>query len=499
MRHERIDRGRAESVDVKTRLRCKMQDPPADLRRTRGIRTAHRGFALQLHDLCPAGRAGPWKHVRLAPGLAFREIHAANRRDDFAGLLKVDEVADPEIQPRDHIAVVQGRPRHGASRDAHRRKFGHGREQASATDLHGDAEQLGLDPLRGELEGHRPARRAMGLARIAAPCHRIQLHNRAIGREGEIPARLPEFPHYRPHFVRPARDPVFLQGRQSPRPRLLVKAVLRGRSHRRRFPCAPTIKHDLQPSRRDFPRIEQSGRGGSQVARVCKQRLIGLFARLVDPGELGPRQVDLAAKFDEFRHRIRHSAGRHPAEFARQRTDRPSIGRDLVSLGPIAARDNADEPPVFVGNADREAIDLGFDHYRDVLPPDPPDKAAEERPQFRLGVSLVETRHWLDVATDREKTGAIVAHRQLWSAALAQLRKGGFKVCQFTLELVVGKIADLEIEGIVVRNHPTEQVAALPGLPERQDGGCGGRSGRRTSSGPRRRWRDPGRRQRTDE
>src|SRR4029450_5706498 len=67
------------------------------------------------------------------------------------------------------------------------------------------------------------------------------------------------------------------------------------------FGSADAIAPDRQRARTGDLRIQLAGRAGSRVARVGKGRQALCHTLLVQPGEVGERQVDLAAHLDQKR------------------------------------------------------------------------------------------------------------------------------------------------------------------------------------------------------
>ena len=87
---------------------------------------------------------------------------------------------------------------------------------------------------------------------------------------------------------------------------------------------------------------------GPAVAWIGVQRQAGLFTLGVDPGELGPGHVDLAASLD------RQGLGQP----CRDRPDRAQVGADVLAGRAIAARGAQGEPATLEAQADGQAVDL---------------------------------------------------------------------------------------------------------------------------------------------
>ena len=84
---------------------------------------------------------------------------------------------------------------------------------------------------------------------------------------------------------------------------------------------------------------------------------------LVEAGEAGEREVDLAAHLE---HRRRPARPRQ-AQRERDRADRAQVRRHVLAPRAVAARRAADERAVLVDERDRRAVDLRLDHVGDRL------------------------------------------------------------------------------------------------------------------------------------
>ena len=159
---------RSSSCDSTAQPAPSMSIPPrptkwpnswAEARRTGRVRAVHPHRALVLDDRRAADRArGGHRELALRPGPALDD-RADDLRDDVAGLLEDDPVADPDVLAPDLVEVVEGRPGDGRAGDLDRRHVGDRRERPGPADVRDDVLDERLDLLRRELEGDRPARR----------------------------------------------------------------------------------------------------------------------------------------------------------------------------------------------------------------------------------------------------------------------------------------------------------------------------------------------------
>ena len=96
---------------------------------------------------------------------------------------------------------------------------------------------------------------------------------------------------------------------------------------------------------------------GGGIARVGEGRLAVLGALLVELGEVGDRQVDLAAHLDQL--------GR-VLDPQRDRLDRAQVLGDVLADAAVAAGRSPGEDPVLVGEGDRQPVDLRLGDVADL-------------------------------------------------------------------------------------------------------------------------------------
>ncbi len=162
--HELADHRFAESFDVHRSAGSEVLDPPLHLRWALRINAAHRDLPLILYHRASALRALGWHVKFFLRTRAQVRAHAHDRRNNLAGFLDQDDVADPNVLPLDFLFVVQGGARDAAAANRHRLEGRDRSQNARATDLNQNVEQLRLDSLRFVLVGDRPARRLRGKA-----------------------------------------------------------------------------------------------------------------------------------------------------------------------------------------------------------------------------------------------------------------------------------------------------------------------------------------------
>lgn len=112
------------------------------------------------------GRAGA------EPGLASQHF-----RDDIAGLDDANGVADPDVFPRDLLAMCSVAPRHGDALDPHPPEDGDGRKDAGPGHPDHDVVDKRLRRAGRQLEGERPAGLASGRRQPAARVRIVELHD----------------------------------------------------------------------------------------------------------------------------------------------------------------------------------------------------------------------------------------------------------------------------------------------------------------------------------
>ena len=211
-----VDHGLAQALDVDAPLRGEMLHAAPDLRRdSRDSGSAARPPPRTARPWCRT--PGIWREnvgrgIRRAAVL----VHADHRRDDLAGLLHVDVVADADVLAGDLVALCS------VARDTVVPASTTGSSSATGVstpvrpDLHRDRLEAGLGPLGREFVGDGPARRLRGAAGLALLRQRVEFDHRAVGGIGEPVPQLVEFLHRRPCLVDAVRGPELLHPGQAP-------------------------------------------------------------------------------------------------------------------------------------------------------------------------------------------------------------------------------------------------------------------------------------------
>ena len=195
---ELIDALRAEPLDVEGVARDEMLEALARLRRADQPAGAapHRILLARAridlaHGVAAAGRAHGREDVGLGARRALVERHLEHLRDDVAGALHHDRVADADVDAAadrlavaadalDVVLVVQRRVRDHDAADGHRAELRDRVQRAGAADLDLDVLQDRRRLLGRELVGERPARRARDEAEALLQVEVVDLVDDAV-------------------------------------------------------------------------------------------------------------------------------------------------------------------------------------------------------------------------------------------------------------------------------------------------------------------------------
>ena len=117
-------------------------------------------FCFRAADGAMLGKLKGWP-----PVLAIGIDDANHLRNDFAGFLDDDRVADADVLAGDFVGVVQRRPLHRRAGQLHWRvEIGHRRQLAGTANLHFNSREFGCRLLSLELVSPGPARELVGVA-----------------------------------------------------------------------------------------------------------------------------------------------------------------------------------------------------------------------------------------------------------------------------------------------------------------------------------------------
>ena len=267
----------AGALDVHPATPHEMPELLRQPRRAAGVRAVDADRALVLDDRRPADRAVR-RHLVLAlgPGPPLDD-RPDDLRDDVAGLLEDDPVADPDVLAPDLVEVVEGRARDGRAGDLDRRHVRDRRQRPGPADVRDDVLDEGLDLLGRELEGDRPARRPADHPEPRLLVDPVDLDDDAVGLVREVVALLaPALGEVDDAFDVEVRG-VLRVDREAES----GQAIEGGRLGRDRVAVLDQLVEPGRqlPAGRDL-RIDLAKRAGAAVARVGVEREPGLLALL---------------------------------------------------------------------------------------------------------------------------------------------------------------------------------------------------------------------------
>ena len=287
------------------------------------------------------------ENIGLRAGRPLVQHDREDLRNDVAGALHDDRVADAHVLARDLVLVVQGGVGDDDAADRHGLELGDRRQRAGASDLDLDR----LDDRRrlfgGKLMRGRPARRARHEAEPLLQREVVDLVDDAVDVVAERRPLLLDRAVLRQHFRGRAAELGQGIGRQAEARHRLDGAELGRGDGRARF--APGIGEKLQRPLRGHARIELAQRARREIAGIGEHRLArGRLAR-IERGEIGVAHVDFAARFEDLRRAL---------EPLRDRFDNARVGGHVLALIAVAARRRLDELAVLVAQAAGQPVDL---------------------------------------------------------------------------------------------------------------------------------------------
>jgi hypothetical protein len=208
------------------------------------------------------------------------------------------------------------------------------------------------------------------------------------------------------------------------------------------------------------PLVELAERAGGGVARVHEGLAILGAEALVEAGEVGLPQVDLAPDLD--------GAGDltvlRLVEAERQAADGAEVGADVLADGAVAAGGAVVEAAIAVGDGDGEAVDFRLGHVRDPCAFRPSADAFGPGRELGLGVDVAEGVHGAGVGDLGEAGG--------WGGADAlggglggdELGVGRFEFAQLAHQRV-----PLRVGGGGLVEHEVVVIEAVDRVPELVD------------------------------
>ena len=255
---------------------------------------------------------------------------------------------------------MQGRARDVRTRDQHGFHDAVGGDAAGAAHLDADIEQARVDLFRRELIGGRPARGARGRTKGTLQVQVVDLDDDAVDLVDEAVA-------VRADLGDPLFDslPACEQARvgrdgQAPVAQLLVPAHLGGRLGEvlPGLDEADAVGDHGEGALSGLCRVFLAQGSGGGVARIDESLFAGLDAGLVECGEVGDREVNLAAHLD--------ARGDRAGEGLRNRLDRPGVSGDILADVAVASGRGAHEAAVLVQEVDGQAVDLHLGRHLEV-------------------------------------------------------------------------------------------------------------------------------------
>ena len=389
--------------------------------------------------------------------MPLRVIDPDDLRDDLPRLLDEHRVADPDVELRDHVAVVQRRARHRRPAELHGIEHGDGRQRPGPADLHDDLAHHRPRLLGRELVRDRPLRKLRREPEDLLLPVVVDLHDGAV-RLVRIPlarrvdrvdrsAQLLEALHLLLEPVR--RDPLL----GDPPERLGVARVeLR--------PLDELVEERAERSPRYLARVEHSHRAGRRVPRVGERLEPVGFALGVVLDQILPEDEHLPSERDlpGVRDRERNAA------------DGPHVRRDLLARLPVAARARLDEVPPFVDDLDARPVELRLHAERRGRPRRQPVlHSPHELLQLLVRVRVVEREHPHAVLHLGRPRARLARHALRRRSRRHELRVRRFEGADLAHQRVVLGVGDARIVehvvAVVVRLDLADElgVAALGG------------------------------------
>ena len=288
----------------------------------------------------------------------MREDWADDLRDHVARPLHDHRVTLADVLAVDVVLVVQRRVRDRDSADDHGLELSPRIERARPAHADADLVQPGLGGQRRPLERAGPARPAVQRAEPALLLEGVDLDHDSVDLVVELDApRLPFAARSGDRIERlvPLGERIRAEAELAQRlQRLPVRLA------REPFGRADSVHPHGQRARCGDRGVLLPKGPGSSVPRVRRHLLLRSGEPLVQLPEAGERHVDLAAHLEERRRRVApHAQG--------DGRDRPQVDRHVLALDPVPPRRAAHEHAAFVGEVDRQPVDLRLEHVSDRL------------------------------------------------------------------------------------------------------------------------------------
>ena len=458
----------AEALHVQGASRADVGEAFGDLRGAQAlVRAAQVDVAfLLLDERRPAGGALGGHHEGALGAVARVLDGGDDLGDDVAGLAQDDEVADEHTLAGDLLCVVQGRARDVRAGDQHGFHDAVRGHAAGAPHLDADIEQARVDLFGRELVGGRPARRARGRAEGTLQVQVVDLDDDAVDLVDEAVAVRADLGD--PLFDSlPARQQARV-GRdgQAPVPQLLVPAHLGGRLGEvlPGLDEADAVGDHREGALGGLGRVLLTQRSGGRVARVDESLFPGLNAGLVEGGEVGDREVDLAAHLD--------AGGNGTGQGLRDRGDGSRVGGDVFADVAVASGRGAHEAAVLVQEVDGQAVDLDLGRHLEVGDTGGLGHAGLPAGELLEGEHIVERHHLGEVAHFGEPGVDAATHAHCGRVGATQLRVAFLNLLNLAVQAVVVRIREgrritVVVCGAGLVDAVNELVVAVAGRLER--------------------------------
>ena len=380
--HELFSHGVAEAVDIEALLAGEVYEA-TDLHIARRSAELVGGFLAIAGGVEAEFLEACFEVERLRVGGALLEYDAEDLRDDLAGLLDADGVAFTDILAGDFVGVVQRRARDGRAGQQDGVEFGDGRDGTGAADLHADLAEDGLGLVGRELERHGPVGELARRTGASLVFEAVDLHHRAVGREGKVAAKDVELLNRLPRGVHALLDIDVVTNGEAPGLELVFEILERSEGGSR-FTGAEAVADDAKSTLTRFFAVEELHRAGGEVAGVGVEGFAFGFAELVEALELGECHVDLTADLEEVGRALERAGN-----FA----DQADIGRDVIAPGAVAAGDRTHELSFLESERDRHAVDFRFDDEFEARAAEGLVQTVAEGAEVGFVVGVVERQH----------------------------------------------------------------------------------------------------------
>ena len=231
--------------------------------------------------------------------IASLNKRANDFRDDVRGFVKDDFVPNHQAFLGDEILVVERRSLDKASRDANRLEHRIRGDASRAADGQEDIEQFGRDFFRGEFVRDRPFRGLRGVTDDVVKIDVVHLEDKAVDVIAKGGALFVVFLGVRDQFLNPMEFPSLVVCLETE----LIEIIetLRMDVFAEFFRIHEIIPIGVETTARGDAGIELANAARRGVPRICKQRLPGFEAFVVEPFQRAFGHENLAAHLEGAR------------------------------------------------------------------------------------------------------------------------------------------------------------------------------------------------------